>query len=221
MAKPVEMVHTTGYTVPQDDQSWLINRITDGIREAQLDLSLFTGDKEKEQKYFASIDPDDFNAWLKSGIPVAKVTSTGLFGPYDPTATDGRQLKVAGFLESQLHVVFTRSGFEDQYPTAGVRYMAVIDRNNLPVTLAESTVFEGLILDYDKDAGGDVTVLSPSAAGTAPTYKLTNATASALGGVKQAANVANLATSADAAAIVTAVNTLFANLRTAGVMAAK
>ena len=221
MANPVEMVHTTGYTVPKDDQSWLINRITDGIREAQLDLSLFTGDKEKEQKYFASIDPDDFNAWLKSGIPVAKVTSTGLFGPYDPAATDGRQLKVAGFLESQQHVVFTRSGFEDQYPTAGVRYMAVIDRNNLPVNLAEGTVFEGLILDYDKDAGGDVTVLSPSAAGTAPAYKLTNATASALGGVKQAANVANLATSADAATIVTAVNALFANLRTAGVRAAK
>lgn len=63
--------------------------------------------------------------------------------------------------------------------------------------------------------------MSPSAAGTAPAYKLPNATASALGGVKQAANVANLATSADAAAIVTAVNTLFANLRTAGVMAAK
>ena len=57
MAKPVEMVHTTGYTVPQDDQSWLINRITDGIREAQLDLSLFTGDKEKEQKYFAFRSP--------------------------------------------------------------------------------------------------------------------------------------------------------------------
>lgn len=55
-----------------------------------LTWSLFTGDKEKEQKYFASIDPDDFNAWLKSGIPVAKVTSTGLFGPYDPTAADGR-----------------------------------------------------------------------------------------------------------------------------------
>lgn len=221
MATPVEMVHTTGYTVPQDDQSWLINRITDGIREAQLDLSLFTGSKDKEQKYFASIDPDDFNAWLKSGIPVAKVTNTGLFGPYDPTATDGRQLKVAGFLESQLHVVFTRSGFEDQYPTAGVRYMAVINRNNLPVTLAEGTAFEGLILDYDKDAGGDVTVLSPSATGTTPAYKLPNATASALGGVKQAANVANLATNADAATIVTVVNTLFANLRTAGVMAAK
>lgn len=221
MANPVEMVHTTGYTVPKDDQSWLINRITDGIREAQLDLSLFTGDKEKEQKYFASIDPDDFNAWLKSGIPVAKVTSTGLFGPYDPAATDGRQLKVAGFLESQQHVVFTRSGFEDQYPTAGVRYMAVIDRNNLPVNLAKGTVFEGLILDYDKSAGGDVKVLSPSATGTTPAYKLPNATASALGGVKQAANVTNLATNADAATIVTAVNALFANLRTAGVMAAK
>lgn len=221
MANPVEMVHTTGYTVPKDDQSWLINRITDGIREAQLDLSLFTGDKEKEQKYFASIDPDDFNAWLKSGIPVAKVTSTGLFGPYDPAATDGRQLKVAGFLESQQHVVFTRSGFEDQYPTAGVRYMAVIDRNNLPVSLAEGTVFEGLILDYDKSAGGDVKVLSPSATGTTPAYKLPNATASALGGVKQAANVTDLATNADAATIVTAVNALFANLRTAGVMAAK
>lgn len=159
----IEMVHTTYYTEPQDDQSWLVNRMTDGIREAQLDLSLFMGDETKEQQYFASLSPDDFNAWLKSGIPVGKVTDTGLFGPYDPAATDGRQLKVYGFLESQLHVVFTRSGFEDQYPTVGIRYMAVIDRTNLPVTLPDGTLFEGLILDYEKATGGDVTVLSPAA----------------------------------------------------------
>ncbi|KAA8827244.1 hypothetical protein [Bifidobacterium myosotis] len=169
-ASPVEMVHTTGYTEPQDDQSWLINRMADGIREGQLDLSLFTGDNENT--YFASIDPDDFNAWLKSGIPVAKVTDTGLYGPYDPDATDGRQLKVAGFLESQLHVVFTRSGFEDQYPVVGIRYMAVIDRGNLPVVPADGTEYEGLILEYDKAEGSEVRVLAPAATGgstTAPT----------------------------------------------------
>lgn len=160
----VEMVHTVGVTQPVDDQSWLINRITDGVREAQLDLSLFTGDETKEAQYFASITPDDFNAWLKSGIPVGKVTDTGLFGPYDPDATDGRQLKVYGFLESQLHVVFTRSGFEDQYPTVGIRYMGVIDKSNLPVVPADGTPYEGLILDYEKATGGDVSVLSPAAA---------------------------------------------------------
>ena len=42
-----QMVHTVAKTAPKDDQSWLINRITDGVREAQLDLSTFTKDKSR------------------------------------------------------------------------------------------------------------------------------------------------------------------------------
>lgn len=35
-----QMVHTVAKTAPKDDQSWLINRITDGVREAQPDVYL-------------------------------------------------------------------------------------------------------------------------------------------------------------------------------------
>lgn len=164
MATADNMVRTVGVATPQDDQSWLINRMSDGIREVQLDLSLFTGDTTKEQTYFASINPDDVHAWMKSGIPLARVTATGKYGPYDPKATDGRQSKVAGFLESQLHVVFTRTGFENQYPVAGMRYMGVIDSSKLPVTIADGTAMEGLFLSYEKAAASsEVKVLAPKA----------------------------------------------------------
>ena len=53
------------------------------------------------------------------------------------------------------------------------------------------------------------------------TYTLSAATASALGGVKQAAAVADAASDADAAAIVTTLNALLASLRTAGIVASK
>lgn len=319
MATLNPMVRTVGVTAPQDDQSWLVNRMSDGIKEGQLDLALFTGDEEAEAKYFASIDPDDTDAWLKSGIPVARVNGTNTYGPYDPAATDGRQSKVAGFLESQLHVVFTRTGFENRYPTVGIRYMAVIDANNLPVDLPAGTQFDGLVLDYDKDAGSDVTVLSAGsgaangpaipADGSISTVKLADgavtpaklsgydpadgqgktvrvkadgsgfdfaddaeqttipqgalipgagidlergddgvitasvkakgitaamiadgvipaayvlpAAGDQLGGVKRAAQVADLAAGADAAAIVTTVNALLASLRASGVLAPK
>ena len=165
MATADNIVRYTDVAAPQDDQSWLINRMTDGVREVQLDLSLFTGDATKEQTYFASITDNDVNAWMKSGIPLARVTASGKYGPYDPKATDGRQTKVAGFLESQLHVVFTRTGFENQYPVAGLRYMGVIDTSKLPVTLAANTSMEGLFLSYEKSsATSEVKVLAPKAA---------------------------------------------------------
>lgn len=159
-----QMVHTVAKTAPKDDQSWLINRITDGVREAQLDLSTFTADKSKENDYFSSISDDDYEAWLKSGIPLAKITDTNNYGPYDKDATDGRNGTIIGFLESSVHVVFTRTGFEDRYPTVGVRYMGVIDKANLPYTVDFSAAqLEGLFLDYDKDAASpNVSVLNPT-----------------------------------------------------------
>ena len=68
-----------------------------------------------------------------------------------------------------MHVQFTRTGFEDQYPTVGVRYMGVIDKNNLPYTVDFSKAkLEGLFLDYDKDsATPHVTVLNPASASAA------------------------------------------------------
>lgn len=209
------MVRTERLSAPVDDQSWLVNRMTDGVREAQLDLSLFTGDDTKEQAYFASITPDDNIAWLKSGIPVGKVTDTGMFGPYNPDATDGRQLKVYGFLESQLQVVFTRTGFEDQYPTVGVRYMGVIDKTRLPVIPADGTPYEGLILSYEKAAGGDVKVLSPAASSAnaaAPTW------ANISGKPAAASAITNPAADAD---VLNATKAILAALRSWGIVANK
>lgn len=51
-----------------------------------------------------------------------------------------------------------------------------------------------------------------------PSYTLPAATTSALGGVKQAAKQADLAADAEAAAIVTSVNSLMKALRDAGVL---
>ena len=148
------MVHPENFTAPQDKQKWLLNRITDGVKKVTLDLSTFVGGAN-ESKYFASIDDENTVAYLYSGIPLARINNTNNFGPYDPTAKDGRQNKVAGFLESQVKVEFTRKGLKEQYVDSGLRYMAVIDKGELPVAINGAKV-DGLILSYDVSAGSDV-----------------------------------------------------------------
>lgn len=177
------MVHPENFTAPQDKQKWLLNRITDGVKKVTLDLSTFVGGAN-ESKYFASIDDENTVAYLYSGIPLARINNTNNFGPYDPTAKDGRQNKVAGFLESQVKVEFTRKGLKEQYVDSGLRYMAVIDKGELPVAINGAKV-DGLILSYDVSAGSDVELLSTVTA--SGSYTLPAASASALGGVKKIA----------------------------------
>ena len=43
------------------------------------------------------------NGYIPSGIVVGKVTATGVYGPYDPSASDGRET-AAGFLFGSLTV---------------------------------------------------------------------------------------------------------------------
>ena len=69
----------------------------------------------------------------------------------------------------------------------------------------------------DSQAVVDIYADNLPSGGTA--YTLPAATSSALGGGKQAAAVADAASGADAAAIVTTLNALLASLRTAGVVA--
>lgn len=69
-----------------DDQSWLGSR--HGIGECAsvtLDKSTFTEGTHYPAGYF------------KSGLPIAKITATGKYGPYDNAAVDGRQT-LSGFL---------------------------------------------------------------------------------------------------------------------------
>ncbi|WP_032368584.1 head decoration protein [Rhodococcoides fascians] len=85
-------VVSTGYQV--ENRSWLISAHgTDpGTNPSVvLDLSKFTAGT-----HFP-------NGFIPSGIALGKVTATGLYGPYDNTATDGRET-AAGHLFSTLGV---------------------------------------------------------------------------------------------------------------------
>ncbi|KUN16508.1 K structural protein [Streptomyces antibioticus] len=70
----------------QDKRNWLGSAHgTDAPVSVTLDVSKFTAGTHY---------PDGY---IKSGIPLGKVTATGLYGPYDDAASDGRQTAV-GFL---------------------------------------------------------------------------------------------------------------------------
>lgn len=58
---------------------------TDSTRTIKLNLATFTG---------ATHFP---NGWVLDGITLGKITATGLYGPYESDAVDGRQ-NVVGFL---------------------------------------------------------------------------------------------------------------------------
>lgn len=158
-------IYTVTNAEPRDDQSWLVNRFTDGVRTVTLDMTTFLDD-DHETDYFASVSDTDTVSYLKSGIPLARITASGKYGPYDPEASDGRETGVAGLLESQLRIEWTRGGLKYKTFSAGMRYMAVIDKSKLPVDTGEA-VFEGLFFDLpngdNSAAGGAITPLSAAA----------------------------------------------------------
>ncbi|MCZ1009911.1 head decoration protein [Streptomyces sp. NBC_01456] len=74
---------TTTETFGQDDQSWLASAHgTSNARTITLDTSAFTPATHYPNGYFPS------------GLPLGRITATGLFGPYDNTAADGRETLV-------------------------------------------------------------------------------------------------------------------------------
>lgn len=69
-----------------DDQTWLGSAHgTSNARTVTLDLSAFT-----EGTHYP-------NGYFPSGLPLGEITASGLFGPYDNGALDGRET-LAGFL---------------------------------------------------------------------------------------------------------------------------
>ena len=64
-----------------ENRAWLGSQHgTDSNRSITLDVSTFTG---------ATHYPDGF---IPSGVVVGEITASGLFGPYDDTAVDGRAI---------------------------------------------------------------------------------------------------------------------------------
>ena len=85
-------VTTTSYQV--EDRSWMLSQWGQGPGEnpsCTLDVSAFTP---------ATHYP---NGYIKSGEPLGRITATGLLGPYDDAAVDGRSTCV-GLLHSATKI---------------------------------------------------------------------------------------------------------------------
>jgi hypothetical protein len=72
--------------IQQDSQAWLGSAHgTDAARSITLDTSAFTSGTHYPNGYFPS------------GLPLGRITATGLYGPYNNAAADGTETLV-GFL---------------------------------------------------------------------------------------------------------------------------
>ncbi|MFI1100273.1 head decoration protein [Streptomyces melanogenes] len=77
---------STSYTA---DRAWLASRHgTDSTETITLDVSKLTAGTH----YVVSATTDQPYSRVLSGVPVGRVTASGLYGAFDPAATDGRQI---------------------------------------------------------------------------------------------------------------------------------
>lgn len=88
----MDLTVRTAHTFLNEDQRWIgpggLSSIHDA-RSITLNLALFD---------FVTAFP---NRYLPSGVGLAKVTATGLYGPYSAVATDGRQTVMGLLLVSE------------------------------------------------------------------------------------------------------------------------
>lgn len=72
------------------------------------------------------------NGFIPSGTAIAMQTSTGLFGPYDPTQSDGRQT-VYGLLFDEVRAIRWDGSLATQVGSGAVVNDAVVSLSHLPV----------------------------------------------------------------------------------------
>ena len=181
----IEMVHTSGVVTHEVDDSWRYGEKNSNDSVSVVIVpELF---KTNDNKYLTGVGPQDTTVYIRSGVPLAKITSgtnQGMYGPYDKSATDGRQTAIAGLLESEVAVNITLVGWDIDDPTVGMTYRGDIVKSNLPVVPEEGAVWNCDFYDIENDS---VTRLAGGASGSSASYVLPAATSSALGGVKQVA----------------------------------
>jgi len=113
------------------DQSWIGSRDFTPPRNVTLDLSAFT----KATHY-----P---NGFLLSGIAIAPITATGLYGPYDSAATDGRENDTdGGFLFSEIPVSMVDNTAD---PSGALFYRGVVRSSRLPLSVDAATFGDRII----------------------------------------------------------------------------
>lgn len=165
MALPIEMVHGTGITTVEENNEWRFGEQDGGVVSVTLVPDLFNVEDEAlKNKYLTGLGPNATTIYIRSGIPLALITSgenTGAYGPYDPDATDGRQTAIAGLLESTIAVNITYTGWDVDDVYVGMRYRGDIIKSKLPVIPADDAVWQGDFYDVEEDK---VTALSAKTA---------------------------------------------------------
>ena len=107
-------VETTSYQT--ENRSWLLSQWGQGPGEnpsITLDVSAFTVT----------------NGYIPSGTPVAKITATGLYAPYNNANSDGTEV-LAGFLHSSVKVPTSGADVGGALVVAGF-----IKESKLPVSI--------------------------------------------------------------------------------------
>ena len=106
-------------TFGQDDQSWLGSAHgTESARSITLDVSTFTAGTHY---------PDGY---LKSGLPLGKITASGKYGLYNDAASDGRQACVG------LLFTATKVGSTNAVPVSGAMLLhCLVVESKLPVAV--------------------------------------------------------------------------------------
>ncbi|MFD8023680.1 head decoration protein [Streptomyces lavendulae] len=83
------MIQPTTTTVTLTaDRDWLASRHgTDSTETITLDLTKLT-----KSTHYVEPTAAGPHGFIRSGVPVGRITASGLYGGYDPAATDGRQV---------------------------------------------------------------------------------------------------------------------------------
>lgn len=175
----VSMIRSTGVRTVDDDQTWRYGEQLPGTVSITLDMDTFSKATEaKKKQYMTGWGDSVTELWIKSGLPLARITSgksKGLYGPYDPDATDGRQSGVAGLLESQIRVAVTVNGWEVQdSEIVGMRFRGNVIVANLPVVPADTVTWEGDFVSVNPDTGETKRLLNTAPAAAAPSTSGSN-----------------------------------------------
>jgi hypothetical protein len=116
-----------------EDRSWLLSEFEDAYSiSGTLDVTQFT---------LATHYP---NGFIPSGTILGVVTATGLWGPYNDTAADGRQTAV-GILNSAIRVLNPIGGALTKIGAAAIVYNAVISQSKLPFNSGNAATPRGYI----------------------------------------------------------------------------
>ncbi|MFD7341784.1 head decoration protein [Streptomyces violascens] len=87
--------YTTSVTVTAD-RDWLASRHgTDATETVTLDLTKFA-----KATHYVAPSASQPHGYVRSGVPVGRITASGLYGPYDPAAKDGREV-LAGLVYAE------------------------------------------------------------------------------------------------------------------------